>query len=334
MATVAPSQPFVPTAEPVPQIQVSEPPVEPQADQEALPAYSPSELSSESNQQLAQDVANITQDEKRELVEADARSIVSEESSLPAYTPGTFNHSKSLVIVAQGMRFIRFPCPSSELEVPIYHANGEIAYLSKRETRRSGNAVLYSPERGELISSHYLFGPGRDPTLTMLSEEDGKNQVVVSGKWTSRSHNFIYTPAPVSFDWVYRREKVEPALEEPVVRHAPIGASNEKTQADEAAANKKQEPTKQTFLSLEVRQKDKKDQVQRIAQLIRNEETRTPGTKSSYAGNGGELRIDSLAAKAVGIPEELIVATCLMMLKKEMDRRRVVQFMIIGAIAM
>jgi hypothetical protein len=40
--------------------------------------------------------------------------------------------------------------------------------------------------------------------------------------------------------------------------------------------------------------------------------------------------IDEAAAQFMGIPEELIVATALMMLKKEIDRRRAMQIAIIA----
>lgn len=299
------------------------------------------QLDPTSDEQAIVETANAaTTDEKRELIEADARSVGSDDVSVVTNnTPGTFNHSKSLVVVSKGMKFIRFPTPSSELEVPIYKANGEIAYLSKREKRSSGNATLFSPERGELVSSHYQFGPNKDPKLLMLKEAEGTNQVVVSGKWTSRSQNFTYTTAPVSFDWTYKREIVESALEEPVVRKSPLGSEHEENKAEKAQPpNARRKQSKQTTLVLEVRsqvkRKEKQRQpVQRIAQLVRNETTRTPGTRPSDAGNGGELRIDDAAAAAAGIPEELIVSTLIMMLKKEMDRRRTVQFILLGVLA-
>lgn len=65
----------------------------------------------------------------------------------------------------------------------------------------------------------------------------------------------------------------------------------------------------------------KKDKL--LAALVRTEDTRTPGTRKSDAGNGGLLVLDEDATKLMN--EETIVATCLMMLKKEIDRQRMVQ---------
>lgn len=81
---------------------------------------------------------------------------------------------------------------------------------------------------------------------------------------------------------------------------------------------------------------DKEKEVQshncRIAQLVRCDETRTPGTSRCSAGNGGELQVDEEALQAFELDEAILVATCLVMLKREVDRRRMIQFaMIAGA---
>lgn len=70
----------------------------------------------------------------------------------------------------------------------------------------------------------------------------------------------------------------------------------------------------------------------RIAQLSRGRETRTPGTSACRAGNGGELQIDDGALDDSELTESIVVATCLVMLKREIDRRRMIQCaMIAGA---
>ena len=62
----------------------------------------------------------------------------------------------------------------------------------------------------------------------------------------------------------------------------------------------------------------------KVAQLVRSDEMRTPGTSAMYAGNGGRLQMQ-LAAQEGGealLDEPTVVSTCLIMLKKEVDRRR------------
>jgi hypothetical protein len=63
----------------------------------------------------------------------------------------------------------------------------------------------------------------------------------------------------------------------------------------------------------------------RIAQLVRNDQYRTPGTKKYSGGNGGRLFIDlrmwnedkHTSPQRV---EAFVVASCLLMLKREADR--------------
>jgi hypothetical protein len=63
------------------------------------------------------------------------------------------------------------------------------------------------------------------------------------------------------------------------------------------------------------------DEKRQVAQLVRGEFTRTPGTKFWHSGNGGRLEmrlVDDLGATL--IDEVTVVVTCLVMLKKELDR--------------
>ena len=55
-----------------------------------------------------------------------------------------------------------------------------------------------------------------------------------------------------------------------------------------------------------------------LAQLVRGEGTRAEGTSKWSSGNGGQLVLDEDAVSYLSEPA--IVATCLMMLKKEIDR--------------
>ena len=55
-----------------------------------------------------------------------------------------------------------------------------------------------------------------------------------------------------------------------------------------------------------------------LAVLVRSEGTRTPGTKNWDSGNGGQLLLGAEATAY--LDEPVIVASCIMMLKKEIDR--------------
>ncbi|CAI7619596.1 unnamed protein product [Penicillium crustosum] len=188
-------------------------------------------------------------------------------------SPSSFCPSRILTINAQGIRAFRLPLPSRQTEIFIYNPDGTEAYISTRDKLCSGNATLSHPKRGSLIRTEYFFGPNRDPVVYRLQpSSDIPEEVIVEGKWTSRTMRFVG----------------------------------------------------------EVKGKSKETPGPRIAQLVRGEDSRTPGTSRSSAGNGGELQIDEAALQSLELDEAVIVATCLMMLKKEIDRRRMIQLAIIA----
>ena len=71
----------------------------------------------------------------------------------------------------------------------------------------------------------------------------------------------------------------------------------------------------------------------RVAQLVRSEVMRTAGSKASSAGNGG--RLEMCLSKEMGelVDEVTVIATCLVMLKKEIDRLRAYQIAMLSVIA-
>ena len=69
----------------------------------------------------------------------------------------------------------------------------------------------------------------------------------------------------------------------------------------------------------------------RVAQMVRGEGTRSPGSSGTSAGNGGRLEIclNGVEGEKL-IDEPTVVSTCLVMLKKEVDRRRALQVAMIS----
>ncbi|KAJ5463868.1 hypothetical protein N7475_007003 [Penicillium sp. IBT 31633x] len=217
-------------------------------------------------------------------------------------SPSSFSPTRILTVNAQGIGVFRLPLPSRQTEIFVYNLDGSEAYVSMRDKRCSGNAVLSHPVRGNLIRTEY-FGPGRDPVVHLLQiSSEFPEKFTVAGKWTSRSMHFGM-PGGGMYEWKYAKEKRADA---------------------------------QTLNLVVFRAVDKEEarntnhQGHRIAQLVRGEDTRTPDTSRCTAGNGGELQIDQAVAQSFVIDESVIVATCLMMLKKEIDRRRMVQLAVIA----
>jgi hypothetical protein len=238
------------------------------------------------------DINTIPPNEKAELIAAETASITSGTTLGPSTT---FTPTKTLIINTKGVPVLRLPCPPSELQISICDKDGAIAYLSTRAKRSSGNCVLTDADGREVVGTTYFWGPGRDPVLHLLGGAERKEEepIKTASKWTSRSQKFVL-PDGRSFEWKYKRERG-------------FGGEGKKGTA--------------LVMSM---------QGQRVAVLIRNDETRTLGSKSCSAGNGGELVLGALVG-GEGIAEEVVVATCLLMLKKEIDRRRTVQIMMISS---
>jgi hypothetical protein len=236
-------------------------------------------------------------------------SILSSSTLIPS---PPFNPTKKLLIDAQGISLLRLPLPPKEMQIYITEPNKELVYMSGRLKRSSGNAVLTDKNGVALVTSEYLWGPGKNPTLRVLlgGKHMGEEVVCVKGEWTSRTQHFFCEGGRDRFVWRYVRE------------------------VDSATGKKATSLVMEVDASSSI-EKEKEEEVghsgnRRIAQLIRNEETRTPGTKSSSAGNGGELVVDEEVLGSMSIGEEVVVASCLMMLKKEIDRRRTVQMMMMS----
>lgn len=233
-------------------------------------------------------------------IKSSAESVLSTDSMAPTLVGGSsFNPGSTLYVAARGIGTFRFPVPSSELEILVYHNDGTLAYTSTRAKRCSGNAVLNHAKLGDLISTTYTFGPNREPVLRLIQspgyEYDKEDEIKVKGRWTSRTTSFS-TPDGRTFDWSYANTK---------------------------DANGK----RVNLIVLRESSGSKKQEGRILAQLVRGEESRTPGSSRCTAGNGGQLTFDQDATSI--LDESLIVATCLMMLKKEIDRRRASQMAII-----
>ncbi|KAF2276501.1 uncharacterized protein EI97DRAFT_42001 [Westerdykella ornata] len=240
-------------------------------------------------------LASISEKDKKELISSDAHSIASDTT---LNDPGHgFKAAKSLTVSAKGISAIRLPTPSSQLTIDIFNSDGSLAYRSTRANRCSGNSLLSDSHGRPALATEYFFGPNRDPVIHILDE----NSVEIAdtktvSRWTSRSHTFLL-PDGREFTWKYVKER--------------LFAGDAK---------------KVTSLVLTCGEK-------RLAVLRRDSETRTPGTKACTAGNGGELLLSEEVGSKEGVSEEVVVATCLLMLKKEIDRRRAIQAFMVMSVA-
>ncbi|KAF2004143.1 hypothetical protein P154DRAFT_519694 [Amniculicola lignicola CBS 123094] len=216
-----------------------------------------------------------------------------------AFTPLNTFHIDTL-----GIGLFRIPTPPSELEIYVQNLDGSLAYKSTRAKRSSGNCVLSNAQGENLIATEYFWGPNRDPIIHVLANEASGEKatdidIKTTSPWTSRSHK-VPLPSGSVLEWQY------------------------KTQKGFGGQDKKGQDKRGTALVCTLDGK-------RVAALIRNDETRTVGSKSCSAGNGGDLLLGEDVGVKTGVSEEMVVATCLLMLKKEIDRMRGYQAAAIGS---
>ena len=221
-----------------------------------------------------------------------ASSLQGFQSPVPNLISGT---STLLSIYAYGNCGLN---PSSQLQTPVYRGTNtsvEPEYVSERAKRSSGNAVLRHVSEGGLLGTTYRFGLAEPHIIRLEADEDRKELrygegtpiVNIKSHWFSSSVTLITEPDGRAFEWRYMRTEVESK------KKRVLALSSGDSGADEERV---------------------------LAVFLRTNDTRTPGTSKWDAGNGGQLIVSSEALACMD--EALIIATCIMMLKKEMDRSR------------
>lgn len=186
-------------------------------------------------------------------------------------------------------------------------SSGQNEYTSVRLKRSSNSCALVhaSDPNRTLISTIYRWGPGRRPKMHILPNDavisveqalenekiPGEVVGVKSRTWYSRDQ--IFDTSLGQFTWSYadRHERHEAGADSLMVMERIDG-------------NSKAGVT--------------------VAQFIRNDELRTPGSKKYSGGNGGRLIMDlrmwnDEKTAGAGI-EAFVVASCILMLKREADR--------------
>lgn len=266
-------------------------------------------------------------------------------SSPPPYTSShTFLPTIHLQVQTPGKPWLCLPIPPKPVPIPIFDVNPnegtlstEPRYVSIRPERGSGSSYLVpgsSPESSKPLSTTtYRFGPGKPPVVSLFlptqdrdrqgsgssggqaeaEEEAWDTFPIHSTSLLSRSQRLHHTRLG-TFEWRYASRSERNAIKansvlvlERVVRVAVAGG--------------KEEEDRRT-----------------VALFVRSEETRTPGSSASSAGNGGRLMVD-LGAWEEGEKVEremavvLVATTVLVMLKKEVDRRRAQQIAIMASAA-
>ncbi|KAH7155244.1 hypothetical protein B0J13DRAFT_221399 [Dactylonectria estremocensis] len=239
-------------------------------------------------------------------------------SSARAGPDAGFHATKLLQIQTKGQPLMRLPLPPRPDPIYVFGVapTGELdeaEYVSVRPTRGSGSCFLAragDPTQTPVCTTTYRFGPNRPPKIQLLEADCGSEEIVFECKGSFTRATAMRTPLG-TFEWRYS------------------------TRAERRAAG----PDVDSLLMLDrtttVSLAGGRSEVRRrkVGQLVRAGGLRTEGTRRSTAGNGGRLMLDlrewaDRKAEA-GQMELLAVASCVSMLKKEVDRRRFHQTMML-----
>ncbi|KAF5857137.1 hypothetical protein ETB97_006217 [Aspergillus alliaceus] len=223
---------------------------------------------------------------------------VSTTSTLLDTPQADFLEGKRFHIEAKGIRAFRPPMPMRQNEIPIYTADGALAYTATKTKALSSHSILSSPKHGDLFSID--FKPGGRPWIRFLQPVEGDiiRAISLQGKLTTRTMSF--TPPEGGCQWEWKYETID----------FPGGG-------------------KVKALCLEKVDGVESGKATRVAHLLRSPDTRATGSSCCSAGNGGQLVLSPDVGLSM-VEEALVLATCLVMLRRERDRRRFIQAMVIG----
>ena len=232
-----------------------------------------------------------------------------------ARSVAAFRPTKAFQIESPGHRLFALPLPPRPDPIPVFAASlntntiGDLVYESLRQTRRSGNCTLVAANdttETPLCTTTYRFGCGRAPRMQLYNADEFEvtNKGFATRAIVLRTHLGTY-------EWRYanRQERKVMRAHSLIVLERVVNV---------ALGGDKEE-----------------EQRSIVAMFVRNAEVRTAGSRDCTAGNGGRLLVDlSEWTDAKGVDDEveaLAVASCICMMKKEVDRRRVHQAMAISA---
>ncbi|PHH90176.1 hypothetical protein CDD83_4335 [Cordyceps sp. RAO-2017] len=241
-------------------------------------------------------------------------------SSSSSSPPSTTNlrATHAFQIEAEGHPLFALPLPPKPEPILVYGVLptgevGPLAFESLREKRSSGDCFL-TPAGHPLpvCSTTYCFRPNRPPTIRLMGDIAREEDFTINGQgYHTRAQNMRTHLGDFQWRYASRAERKAAGASsllvlDSVTKVAGIGGKRERRR-------------------------------RAVAHLVRNEQLRSQGTRGCTAGNGGRLLMDLTGlSDAKGEPQQmevLIIASCICMLKKEVDRRRVHQFILMSGAA-
>jgi hypothetical protein len=225
------------------------------------------------------------------LSRTSSQSAASTSNASSSPLAGCFNPIKYFFIYAHGISAFHIMRPSHDNIIKVTDASEAIVFTSERPSRWSAVTSFHSASKetlGEMTGDRFSNFPLRVIEIHLLGN-DGMEIVKIKRRaLTTRGCVFVY--GGWEWEWRYGRR-------------------------DEGA-----KMNGHTMLVLE-RIKEGGGERTVVARLLRDHDAdKKGGTKSTDAGRGGKLEL-GIADEGQKI-EVLVIMSCLVMLKKEIDRRR------------
>ncbi|KAJ6443798.1 GMC oxidoreductase [Purpureocillium lavendulum] len=248
------------------------------------------------------------------------QAIASDHASSYSSSPGGFLATSELQVEAIGYDTNQALSGSKLENISVYSvesgAPAHEKYTSIRLKTNSNSCALVQssdPSQSALISTIYRWGPGRHPRMRILPRDAG-----------------VSVEQAIDDDKL-RGESIDVKSRSMVSRAQVFDTSLGKFEWRYGSREEKDACNADSLLILERTDRSvrpdgtKTKSGARIAQLVRNDQFRTPGSVRYSGGNGGRLVMDlrmwedekHAGADAV---EAFVVASCILMLKREADR--------------
>ncbi len=277
----------------------------------------PPEYELEDYAQLQALSGTASQSESSSLPDYDTLDALPSASSA-ASAVTSFHHNSAFQIDTPGHPLFYLPLPPKAVPIPVLRVDddgavGDLVYESLRNKRSSGNCALVRAGHGvseaPVCSTTYRFGPGKSPQMQLHGRLDPNEVYEIQGKGLTTRAQSLRTHLG-TFEWRYASRGERKA----------VGANSlllfERVTSVALAGGKQEE--RRTILGM----------------FVRNAELRTHGTNGCTAGNGGRLLLNLIEWAATKVEHEqmeiIAISSCIVMLKKEIDRRRVQQMMMIS----
>jgi len=245
------------------------------------------------------------------------KEAIASSSPSSSLSSDTFTVTDQLQIQAIGYDVDQALTGRTLENISIYGVDSkEAEYVSIRLTKSSNSCALVrasDSRQAPIISTIYRFGPGRHPKMCILpydthvSAQEAIKNVDVSGETVEVQSRSMFSRAQ-TFD-------------------TPFGKLEWRfgTGEEHAACNADSLLVMERIDRASVPDGRRSKGGVRVAQLVRNGQYRTPGSVRYSGGNGGRLMMDlgvwddDKSASTSNV-EAFIVASCILMLKREADR--------------